>query len=155
MAPTALFPLVVFLVLLGITVPLLGRYLARVFGDPEHHGEPGPAPDDRVVLPVERAIYRLCRIDPASEQRWTGYATSLLAFSLVSVLGLYGLLRLQAWLPLNPNGLEPVEPGVAFNTAISFVTNTNWQAYGGETTLSHLSQLLGLTCRISSRRRPA
>ena len=145
MSPAALFQLVLFLGLLGVTVPPLGRYLAKVFGDPDHHGEPTPAPGDRVFLPVERTIYRLCRIDPGSEQRWTGYASSLLAFSLVSVLALYALLRLQAWLPLNPNGLDPVEPGVSFNTAISFVTNTNWQAYGGETTLSNLSQMLGLT----------
>jgi potassium-transporting ATPase potassium-binding subunit len=145
MSPAALFQLLLFVGLLALTVPRLGRYLAAVFGDPEEHGVPGPAPGDRVFLPVERAIYRLGGIDPGSEQRWTGYASSLLAFSIVSILALYVLLRVQAWLPLNPNGLDGVEPGVAFNTAISFVTNTNWQAYGGETTMSHLSQMLGLT----------
>jgi K+-transporting ATPase ATPase A chain len=145
MSVAGLFQLLVLAVLLAVTVPLLGRYLARVFGDPDERGEPGPAPGDRAFLPLERAIYRLCRIDPASEQRWTAYAGSLLAFSLVSVLALYALLRLQGHLPLNPLGLDGVDPAVAFNTAISFVTNTNWQAYGGEVTMSHLSQMLGLT----------
>lgn len=125
MSPAALFQLLLFVGLLVLTVPRLGRYLAAVFGDPEEHGAPGPAPGDRVFLPVERAIYRFGRIDPGSEQRWTGYASSLLAFSIVSILALYVLLRVQGWLPLNPNGLDGVEPGVAFNTAISFVVNTN------------------------------
>ncbi|MCU0310904.1 MAG: potassium-transporting ATPase subunit KdpA [Acidimicrobiales bacterium] len=145
MSPSALFQLVLFLAVLAVTVPPLSRYLARVFGDPEHHGVPQATPGDRLFLPVERLIYRVCRIDPRSEQRWTTYALSLLAFSALSVLALYALLRFQAWLPLNPDGQEAVSPGVAFNTAISFVTNTNWQAYGGETTMSHLSQMLGLT----------
>jgi potassium-transporting ATPase potassium-binding subunit len=93
MSPAALFQLVLFVVVLAVTVPPLGRYLAAVFGDPEAHGEPGPAPGDRVFLSVERAIYRLCRIDPSSEQRWTGYASALLAFSVVSIFVLYVLLR--------------------------------------------------------------
>jgi potassium-transporting ATPase potassium-binding subunit len=145
MSPAGLVQLVVLIALLGVTLPPLGRYLAAVFGDPEHHGEPSPMRGDRVFLPVERLVYRVCRIDPASEQRWTGYAFALLAFSAVSVLVLFGLLRLQGWLPLNPNGLGAVDSPVAFSTAISFVTNTNWQAYGGETTMSHLSQMVGLT----------
>jgi K+-transporting ATPase ATPase A chain len=145
MSPAGLLQLVVLLILLAVTVPPVGRYLARVFGDPEHHGEPEPTPGDRVFLPIERTIYRVCRIDPTSEQRWTGYAFSLLAFSLVSVVALYALLRLQSVLPLNPDGLGAVDAPVSFNTAVSFVTNTNWQAYGGETTMSHLSQMLGLT----------
>lgn len=85
-----------------------------------------------MLLPVERAVCRLGRVDPEPEQRWAVYASSLLAFSIVSILALYSLLRVQGWLPLNLNELDGVEPGVAFNTAISFVTNTNWQAYGGE-----------------------
>ena len=145
MSAAGIFQLGLLLVLLGVTVPFLGRYLAGVFGDPEVHGTPAPSAGDRIFGPVERAIYRLCRIDERSEQRWTGYVTSLLAFSVVSILFLYAMLRLQAVLPLNPDGLPAVEPRVAFNTAISFVTNTNWQAYGGETTMSHFSQMVGLT----------
>jgi K+-transporting ATPase ATPase A chain len=145
MSPAGLLQLVVLLIVLAVTVPPLGRYLARVFGDPEHHGEPEPTPGDRVFRPIERAIYRVCRIDPASEQRWTTYAFALLTFSLVSVLALFALLRLQSALPFNPDGLGAVDAPVSFNTAVSFVTNTNWQAYGGESTMSHLSQMLGLT----------
>lgn len=145
MSASGMFQLGLLLVLLALTVPLLGRYLAGVFGDPEVHGTPAPTAGDRVFGPVERAVHRLCRIDDRSEQRWTGYVTSLLAFSVVSILFLYAMLRLQAVLPLNPDGRSAVDPRVAFNTAISFVTNTNWQAYGGETTMSQFSQMVGLT----------
>jgi K+-transporting ATPase ATPase A chain len=144
-AGTGLFQLLLLLALLAVTVPPTGRYLARVFGDPDQAGEPGSAPGDRVFLPVERAAYRLGRIDPAAEQRWSGYALSLLAFTGVSVVTVYALLRLQAALPANPDGRSAVDAPVAFNTAISFATNTNWQAYSGEGTMSHLSQMLGLT----------
>ncbi len=125
-------------VVVGTAVPL-GRYMARVYG------EGGTAPGDRVFLPVERLIYRTCRIDPASEQRWTAYAYSLLAFSLLSFLAVYGLQRLQGSLPLNPAELSGVVPHLSFNTAVSFMTNTNWQSYGGESTMSHLTQMTGLT----------
>ena len=117
---------------------LLGPYLAKVFGG-------GPAPGDRVFLPVERVIYRVSGVDPKREQPWTVYALSLLAFSAVSVLGLYLLQRLQGALPLNPTDVGAVPPALAFNTAVSFVTNTNWQNYGGESTMSHLTQMAGLT----------
>ena len=127
---------------LMVTVPLLGRYLAAVYGpeagDRSRWG-------DRWFGPVERLVYRLTGVDESREQRWSVYALSLLAFSLTSVLFLYGLLRLQGVLPLNPTDRGAVTPGVAFNTAVSFMTNTNWQVYGGESTLSHLSQMLGLT----------
>ena len=145
MSPAGIFQLVALLVALAITVPPLGRYLAAVFGDPDHHGAPAPTPGDRIFAPVERVIYRLCGIDPASEQRWGAYTRSLLAFSLVSVLVLYALLRLQGGLPMNPTEVGAVDAPVAWNTAVSFVTNTNWQAYGGEVTMSHLSQMAGLT----------
>ena len=138
MSPGALGQLLVLVALLVATVPALGRYLALVYGG-------GAAPGDRVFLPVERVIYRLCRVEPASEQRWTSYARSLLAFSVASALLLYGLLRLQGGLPLNPTGVDGVGPALSFNTAVSFMTNTNWQAYGGESTLSHLAQMSGLT----------
>jgi K+-transporting ATPase ATPase A chain len=128
---------VVIAVVLVTAVPL-GRYMARVYGD-------GPAPGDRIFLPVERFIYRLCRIDPATEQRWTTYAYALLGFSIFSFLAVYVLQRVQGSLPVNPAELPAVVPHLSFNTAVSFMTNTNWQSYGGESTLSHLTQMLGLT----------
>ncbi|WP_426571520.1 potassium-transporting ATPase subunit KdpA [Aquihabitans sp. McL0605] len=117
---------------------LLGPYLAAVFGDEEQ------APGDRFFGPMERFVYRLCGIDPDQEQRWTGYAGSLLAFSMLSVLGLYALLRLQHVLPFNPTSAPSMPSPLAFNTAVSFVTNTNWQNYGGELAMSHLTQMIGL-----------
>jgi K+-transporting ATPase ATPase A chain len=125
------------IVLLAVSTPLLGLYLARVFGDTG-------APGDRVFLPIERAIYRFCRIDPDREQRWNIYAYSLLAFSAVSVLILYLQLRIQGSLPLNPTAAVAVPAGLAFNTAASFLTNTNWQNYAGESTMSYLTQMAGL-----------
>ena len=109
----------------------LGDYMARVFTSPRH-------------LRVERWFYRLCRIDPAAEQTWRGYAVSLLAFSAVSVLFLYSMLRLQALLPLSL-GHGAMSPALAFHTAVSFVTNTNWQNYSGEQALGHAVQMAGLT----------
>ncbi len=125
------------LLLLAITKPL-GAYMARVF-------QGGSVWLSPVLAPVERAIYRLCRIDQTAEQRWTGYAVGALLFSLVGMLLLYGLQRLQGLLPLNPEGFGPLAPDLAFNTAASFTTNTNWQAYSGESTMSYLTQMAGLT----------
>jgi K+-transporting ATPase ATPase A chain len=105
----------------------------------------GPTPGDRVFLPVERALYRLAGVDPGREQPWNVYALSLLAFSAVSVVGLYLLERFQGVLPLNPSDVGSVPSALAFNTAASFVTNTNWQNYAGESTMSHLTQMAGLT----------
>ncbi len=115
----------------------LGIYMARLF-----EGE-------RVVLspllaPVERGLYRLCRIDPARESSWKGYAFAVVAFSLVGLAYLYVLLRTQAYLPLNPQGFGNLAPDLAWNTAVSFMTNTNWQFYSGESTMSDLSQMAGL-----------
>jgi potassium-transporting ATPase potassium-binding subunit len=121
-----------------VSTPLLGAYIARVFAG-------GAAPGDRVFLPVERALYRLAGVDPQREQPWAVYALSVLAFSAVSVIGLFLLQRLQGVLPLNPTDVSGVPPALAFNTAVSFVTNTNWQNYGGESTMSHLTQMAGLT----------
>jgi K+-transporting ATPase ATPase A chain len=109
----------------------LGGWLHRVLG-----GAP---------TAVERPLYRLAGVDPREEQGWLGYALALLAFNLAGVLLLYALQRLQGGLPLNPGGMAAVPPELAFNTAVSFVTNTNWQNYGGETTMSHLTQMAGLT----------
>jgi K+-transporting ATPase ATPase A chain len=94
---------------------------------------------------VEAPLYRLAGVDPAREQGWAGYAGGLLVFNGLGVLAVYALQRLQALLPLNPLGLPAVAPDSAFNTAISFVTNTNWQGYGGETTMALLTQMLALT----------
>src|ERR1700752_301424 len=124
-------------VLIAISTPLLGNYMYKVYRG-------GSAPGDRFFKPVERVIYRGCGIDPEGEQRWTVYALSLLAFSLFSVLFTYALLRLQSHLPLNPDHMKAVTPGLSFNTAISFLTNTNWQTYAGESTMSQLSQMLAL-----------
>jgi K+-transporting ATPase ATPase A chain len=124
--------------LLLITKPL-GLFLGQVL-DPN-----GRTPFDPVVRPLERLTYRLCGIDPAREQDWRGYAAALLAFSFVGLLFTYAVLRLQHVLPLNPEHLPAVAPALAFNTAASFTTNTNWQSYAGETTLSYFSQMVGLT----------
>jgi len=128
--------LAILIVALLVCIGPLGRYMARVYGD-------GPAPGDRVFGPVERLVYRLLRVDARREQRWNVYALALLAFSFVSVIALYLFQRVQTWLPLS-NGLGNVVPKMAFNTAVSFVTNTNWQSYSGESTMGHLVQMSGL-----------
>ena len=149
MSGPAWLQVLVLLVAVAVGTRLLGPYLAAVFGDAEpvdgdEHARRAKAPGDRFFEPIERFIYRLCGIDPDREQRWTGYGASLLAFSLVSVLFLYAMLRLQHVLPLNPTDAPAVPSPLAFNTAVSFVTNTNWQNYGGELSMSHLTQMAGL-----------
>ena len=94
---------------------------------------------------VERVLYKLAGVDPKAEQGWLGYSASLMVFNVAGIIFLFAILKLQHVLPLNPQGFPAVENLLAFNTAISFVTNTNWQNYGGESTMSHLSQMLGLT----------
>ena len=126
-----------FVVLLGLVKPL-GWYMARVY-------EVRPCGLDSLLGPVERAIYRICGIRPTDEMDWKIYGIAMLVFNAAGLLFLYGLQRLQHLLPLNPTGLGVVSPDLAFNTAASFATNTNWQAYGGETTLSYLTQMIGLT----------
>jgi len=123
-------------VLLALTKPL-GAYMARVY-------EGKPCGLDRVLGPVERLLYRLCSVRPEEEMKWTTYAVALLVFSLASTLALYLLQRLQGHLPLDPQGFRAVAPDSSFNTATSFATNTNWQGYAGETTMSHLTQMAGL-----------
>src|SRR3954468_1196416 len=127
---------VFFLAVLALTKPL-GAYMFRVF---EGENQPLPAIFGR----AERVFYRICGVDPAKEQTWTAYAFSLLAFSLLGVLVTYAIERLQHVLPLNPQKLGPVDPALAFNTAASFTTNTNWQSYVPETTMSYLTQMAGL-----------
>src|SRR5512139_4198267 len=124
-------------VLLLLTKPV-GLYLVRVL-DAE-----GKTFLDPALKPVERLVYRLLGIVPKKEQDWKQYALSMLAFSLVGLLFTYAILRLQHLLPLNPERFGPVSPDLAFNTAVSFTTNTNWQNYAGESTLSYFSQMVGL-----------
>jgi potassium-transporting ATPase potassium-binding subunit len=138
MNTNAWIQLIVFFGLLLVFARPLGRYIARVY-----QGKTGWL--DRLFGGIEAAIYRLAGIDPTEEMSWRRYATTLLAFSAVGFLAVYLLLRTQASLPLNPQGFADVTPDLAFNTAASFASNTNWQSYGGETTLSYLSQMLGLT----------
>jgi len=124
-------------VLLLVTRPM-GVYLFRVL-DPQ-----GRTFLDTVLKPVERFIYRLLRIDPNAEQDWKRYTVSLIVFSLVGSIFTYAVLRLQHLLPLNPQRLGPLSGHLAFNTAVSFATNTNWQSYGGESTMSYFSQMVAL-----------
>jgi K+-transporting ATPase ATPase A chain len=124
------------LVILALTKPV-GAYLHRVF-----EGDRQPLP--RLFGPVERLLYRLSGVDPRREQTWKGYAAAMLVFSGVTMAVTYAIQRLQPLLPWNPQHLGAVEPALAFNTAASFTTNTNWQNYGGESTMSDLSQMAGL-----------
>jgi K+-transporting ATPase ATPase A chain len=123
-------------VILALTKPL-GAYMFRVF---ERDRQPLP----RFFGPIERWLYRLCGVDPQEQQDWRAYALALLVFSAVTLLATYGIQRLQHLLPLNPQNLGPVAPELAFGTAASFATNTNWQAYAGESTMSYLTQMAGL-----------
>src|SRR5712664_1271082 len=125
-----------FVVVLALVRPM-GAYMFRVF---EGKGQPLPS----VLGRAERLLFRLCGVDPAREQTWPVYAFSLLAFSLFGLLGTYAIERLQHVLPLNPQHLGPVEPALAFNTAASFTTNTNWQSYTPESTMGYLTQMAGL-----------
>jgi K+-transporting ATPase ATPase A chain len=124
------------LLVLALTKPL-GLYMFRVF-----EGENQPLP--RIFGPIERVSYRLMGVDPHREQTWVEYAMALLLFSAAGLLVTYAIQRLQASLPLNPQGLPGVPSELAFNTAVSFTTNTNWQFYGGESTMSYLTQMAGL-----------
>jgi len=125
-------------VLIGLAKPL-GAYMARVY-------EGQPALLNTLGAPIERVLYRVCGIDPTREMRWTEYAVAAMAFNILGLLVVYALQRFQHGIPLlNPQDLAAVSPDSAFNTAVSFATNTNWQGYGGETTLSYLTQMLGLT----------
>ena len=120
----------------AITKPL-GSYMYRVF-----EGDRQPLP--RFFGPIERLIYRLCGVDPKEQQDWKQYALAMLLFSAITLLVTYAIERLQQILPLNPQNLSPVPADLAFGTASSFTTNTNWQAYGGESTMSYLTQMAGL-----------
>lgn len=124
-------------VLIALSVPL-GRALAALLDDPE-------CAPRRWLAGAEALVYRVCRIDPNEDMTWQRYAKALVVFHVLGTLAVYAILRLQHLLPGNPAQLPAVTPEVSLNTAISFVSNTNWQSYGGETTMSHLSQMLALT----------
>ncbi len=129
-------PLVLLLAVVALTPPL-GAFIARVMGGERTFLHP-------LLGPVERLVYRTLRLQPDGEQTWKAYGRSLLVFSLASIVGLYVLQRIQGLLPLNADGFGAVDPYLALNTAVSFVTNTNWQNYLGEQTMSHLTQMAGL-----------
>src|SRR5208282_3226976 len=130
MLSNALIQIGLFSVVVTVMRIPLGLYMARVFAGERTFLDP-------VLGPVERLIYRLCGVQPATEDTWVEYTVSMLLFSVVGMVVLYALQRLQGLLPLNPAGFAGVEPGLAFNTAASFTTNTNWQAYTGESTMSY------------------
>jgi K+-transporting ATPase ATPase A chain len=138
MAEISWIPILFVLGLVGLAAYPLGAYLVEVFEGRRTFVSP-------VIAPVERAIYRLAGVEPTAEQGWLAYTLCMLGFSGGCFTILYAIMRLQDVLPLNPQGFPPVPPDLAFNTAVSFITNANWQAYGGETTMSHLTQMLGLT----------
>jgi K+-transporting ATPase ATPase A chain len=122
---------------LACAIPL-SKFIADVYAGERTFLSP-------VIGPVERGFYRLAGVDPAREQDWFTYTIAMLVFSIAGFLSLYAIQRLQNFLPLNPRGFDAVPPDLAFNTSDSFITNTNWQNYSGETTMSHLTQMLGLT----------
>ncbi len=130
--------LVVYLVVLLAIAPFLGRYIRIAM-------ENGQSRLTAWGRPLERGIYRLAGIDPQAEMGWKRYALAVLAFNILGIVAVYALQRLQGLLPLNPAGMGAVSPDSSLNTAISFVANTNWQGYGGESTMSYLTQMLALT----------
>lgn len=130
--------IVAFFALVLLPAPLLGRFYYKVMEGERTFLSP-------VLAPVERLVYRICGIDPRAEQDWKTYTLAMLAFNLAGLALLFAILVGQGALPLNPQHLPGLEWTLAFNTAVSFVTNTNWQAYSGEAALSYLSQMLGLT----------
>src|SRR6202166_2684707 len=129
--------LLIYLVVLVAVTPALGIYMTRIFSGERTWLTP-------VLRPLERLIYRCCRVDENTEQHWTEYGIAMLVFSGVSMLALYGIERLQAFLPANPQHFAGVDPALAFITPASFTTNTNWQNYSGESAMSYLTQMAGL-----------
>src|SRR5262245_18591201 len=137
MTPNGWLQILFFLLAVLLVTPVLGRFMTRVFAREKTWLDP-------IMRPVERLISRMTGVDETREMRWTEYAVAILMFSVVSMMVLYAVQRLQGILPFNPQGFGPVAPDLAFNTASSFTTNTNWQAYGGETTMSYFTQMAGL-----------
>ncbi len=138
MTINGILQIAIYLIVLILLAKPLGTYMARVYQ--EQHTFM-----DRIFKPVERFVYRLAGVDPSKEMDWKVYAIAMLIFNLFGLLAVYALQRLQHILPLNPQGMAAVTSDSSFNTAVSFASNTNWQGYGGETTMSYLTQMLGLT----------
>jgi K+-transporting ATPase ATPase A chain len=138
MTTNGILQIAVFCGLVTLAAVPLGKFMARVFAGERNLLTP-------VLGPIERVFYRLSGVDERKEQDWLTYAVAVLLFNLACFAALYAILRLQGYLPFNPQGMTGMEPGLALNTAISFTTNTNWQNYGGETTLSYFTQMVGLT----------
>lgn len=138
MSEISLLQILLYLIIILLLVKPLGGYMARIY-------DGNIPPVARWFTPIEKGIYRLCSIQPEQEMNWKGYLLAMLLFNLLGLLAVYVLQRLQFYLPLNPQAFPAVAPDLALNTASSFVTNTNWQAYGGENTLSYLTQMLALT----------
>jgi potassium-transporting ATPase potassium-binding subunit len=132
-----LLQIVIVLAIVGILMPPLGNYMAKVFQGERVFLSP-------VIRPLEVGVYKLSGVREDQEQRWTGYLLAVMLFSVAGLLISYAIMRLQAHLPLNPDGQSAVNGWLSFNTAVSFTTNTNWQNYGGESTMSYLSQMLAL-----------
>ena len=130
--------IILYSVLLTLLVRPLGGYMTAVFSGRRTFLSP-------VLVPVERGIYRISGVDQREEQHWVTYAVAMLLFTLAGFIVLYALQRLQAMLPFNPQKLGAVGPDLAFNTSVSFITNTNWQSYTPESTMSYLVQMAGLT----------
>jgi potassium-transporting ATPase potassium-binding subunit len=138
MTANGFFQVALYVVVLTALTKPLGSYMARVY-------EGAPLALDRVFGPIERFCYRLAGVDPERGMTWRTYAVAMLIFNLIGVLAVFFLQRLQGVLPLNPQGLPAVSADSSFNTAVSFATNTNWQGYAGESTMSYLTQMVGLT----------
>lgn len=137
MITNSLTQIIFFIVVLQITAVPLGIYIAKVF-----KGQKTLL--SFLISPIENGIYKICKIDPEEEMSWKTYAITMFIFNIIGLIIVYILQRLQVWLPLNPQSLPAVSADSAFNTAVSFATNTNWQGYSGETTMSYLTQVLGL-----------
>jgi K+-transporting ATPase ATPase A chain len=137
MTLNGLLQILAFLVVLGILTKPMGLFLVRVYND-------GKTFLDFILKPIERLIYRLARVDPTREMNWKQYGIAMLVFSLVSTLALYAVQRFQFYLPWNPHAFAGLSEHLSFNTAVSFVTNTNWQSYSGESTMSYMTQMAGL-----------
>jgi K+-transporting ATPase ATPase A chain len=140
MAPNDFLTLATLALAILFVTPLLGRYMYRVMEGERTILSP-------ILQPVERVVYRVCGVDAATEMNWKRYVVALLVADLVAFLAGYAMLRLQDVLPLNPAGIVPMTPDLAFNTSVSFTTNTNWQNYSGEASASYLSQQAMLAVR--------
>src|SRR5512132_1759866 len=137
MTGNAIPKILLFLAVIAGLTPLMGGYMKRVFSNER-------TPLDRVLRPLEKGIYRVCGVDAGRDQGWIEWTVVMLAVNAASLFILYAMQRLQKVLPFNPNGLGAVSPDSSWNTAVSFTTNTNWQGYSGESTMSHFTQMVGL-----------